>query len=427
MEPDYYTKYLKYKTKYLNARTENNIWGGEEGVYYMTKFDFDELFENFFSKVPIRVSMKVIEFGKNSYYLDNYNVLFSYFCDNLSIHIENDKNSLVFTDETKHIFVGHKSKIKFDLCRWNFNFQGNVDEIGKCAKPWIIKCNNMQIIICSPDYSFEEGKRSEIVDKQDTDLYDFTMNYFVNNKITPVIINKNPSFYFSGLISGRAFSPKDYNFKQTFDVTLKQALTLLETVGKKNEYINGLLKKITVIIYELEPEVATLLNTMRAENLLINFESGSLEKILKTNENTYRAYVVSPNKNLNFGLAPSIFGISVTGNWKAVAEYLKDEDKNIKVINSQVSKFTKEKSKVKLATYKQSLFILAHGPSSREKKSALDHEVYNEIWKNKLIAMNVHVLCIALIYLTFYGDQFNNENIILLKTLFENIKLEAIN
>jgi hypothetical protein len=95
---------------------------------------------------------------------------------------------------------------------------------------------------------------------------------------------------------------------------------------------------------------------------------------------------------------------------------------NNDAILSQTSVYDRTGSKVKLLRDHNNYFVLAHGSSYIDKGGAIDIEENQDIWLHKLIAMNTHVMCIALIYLAFYSGVLNDVLVELLSDLFKRLE-----
>jgi len=440
MDEVYYEKYLKYKTKYLKQKIINegyadeeqfidDLYGGRPGVFYLTEYKFDDLFRQFVSKVIVRVTLKCYMTKTKKYILlNNINVLFTSLKGMFGIHVEEKPGSGRFTKNSQLIRLDG-AKIKFTKCTDPIHGSLKDNDKDNDKDVWQISCpgDDKVVTIYPPNYNLkipasrtepEVDKSKQQIDPYISSLYNFIRAYFVENKIIPpdikkdLQINKNPQFIFSGLISGRAFSPANVDFKDLFDKTLGVVFKSIRDI-KKDDHIEYLLSRIFVMVYEGEPDVESKVKYIHTKS--IKAFPGTLSNELNTAKQYERAYCVTPNRSLSFG---SFFS-PVSGTWADVKKYF---GSNRDIINSQVSPYDDPGSKVKLLRDKNNLFVLCHGPSAKKGKGgALDEELDPDMWYKKLVAINTHVMCMALIHIAFYSGVLNEKY---LTELFEGLDLD---
>jgi len=429
MSDFYQRKYLKYKIKYLRQkkRIEDVTYGGREGVSYMTTYNFDYLFRQFIYKLNVRVTLSYYMAKSKKYILlNNVNVMFTTFSGNFGIHVEETQGSNVFTKNTNIIQLGNEGgRIKFTEC--DDPVKGGPKEV------WEIFCygSDKIITIYPPNYVLKMGAHSLVpfrtvstapdVNNPDVlNLYEFVRLYFVQKVIVPLTINKNPKFTFCGLISGGAFAPAGTVFEDLFDNTLGKVIGNIRNIAN-DEYINNLLDKIELMLYEKKPNDEEKKAIKEKKDYVISkgmrAVSGTLIESLEAETLRERGYCVTPNQSLNF----SSFISKVSGTWADVETYFRS-DANI--VGSQMSVYDDKGSKVKLLHDKNNLFVLAHGPTAKKGKGgALDEELNDEIWYHKLVAINTQVMCIALIHVAFYSGQLEPNR---LADLFNKLELQPI-
>lgn len=146
----------------------------------------------------------------------------------------------------------------------------------------------------------------------------------------------------------------------------------------------------------------------------INIIAGSLLEKLREKTSDERGYCITPNQSLDIG-----FWSNPSGTWKDIQTYFASDGN---VIKSQASAFNEAGSKVKIVRDRNNYFVLAHGPANvMGKGGAVDIETTYDVWKNKLVAMNKHVICIALIYVAFYSGELNPNLAEFMTVLFDKL------